>query len=301
MAVSFVDLLYKSVSVLNQNRHLLWFGIPFGFFTTLSAHISERLPSIPSNESTSWSMLLTFGEQHISLFVWTIGLLIFLGILHSLTRGIFFVALEHSLNSSQKSREKSLQTRKVRAHLKAAFTALVFDGIYWAAILLLSAILSFPIFLAFHFNQNAAPFISELALILIFLIGSVFFFLKEFALLYALLAHTSIPLSFELALHLFKKHVFLTFLFGIFILILSLLFTFPTNLAIIASDFIRSLWFQEGFRWISLSIVFGVGILIKESLRLLFFHALAATPRSKTPTINVLLEEKKSVGSTPTT
>lgn len=300
VTVSFVDLLHRTVNTLIHHRHLLWFTLPFGLFAAISLELSESLPSLNTTPPIDGSDFLMTLRQNSSLFFWTFGGIFLSGIFRSLLRGPFFLAFEKSMTTPGESTDHHPSTLRTKTHLQASLTSLIFEGMYWAMVILLVIIVSLPILLALRFNQGVVPTITELALLLILIIGTLFFFLKEFALLYALLAHTKIKLSLELSLRLFKKHVLLTLLFGLFIIVLSLLFTFPANLAIIASDFISPTWLQVGFRWISLSSIFGISILLEEGLRLAFFHALAATPQIKIPGIEAILQKKKdATSSTP--
>ena len=297
VTVSFVDLLHKTVNTFIHHRHLLWFALPFGFFAVISLEISEILPPLVTTPPLNGSDLLKTFRQDNLVFLWALGGLFLSGVFRSLLRGPFFLAFEKVLALPEEPTRPS--TLRVKNHIQASITSLTFEGAYWAMLILLISVVSLPILFALRFNQSAVPIIAELALLLILIIGILFFFLKEFALLYALLAHTKIKLSLELSLRLFKKHTLLTFLFGLFIIVLSLLFTFPANLAIIASDFISPAWLQTSFRWVSLSGIFGISILLEEGLRLVFFHALAATPQIKIPGMGEILQKKKGTSSTP--
>ncbi len=295
--VSFIALLQQTVGLFRHHRRLLWFGVPFGIIATLSTKIGKYLPTLTHEETTDWSILFTKIEQDFSTLMWILGSLIFLSILHSLLRGPYFLTLEEAIH--QNTDEKTSYSISSKKYFRSALITLKYDAMYWLGVALLLVAISLPIVLALRFNQSVVPIITELGLILLLVIAAIFFILKEFTLLYTLLAHARLRSALELALHLFKKHAFLTLLFSLFLVLLSLLFTFPINFAIIASDFVEIYWLRKGFEWLGVGSIFGISILIKESLRLLFFHALAAAPKVKTPGVEEMLEKKKNVTSTP--
>lgn len=295
--VSFVDLLQRTINLFSRHHHLLWFVIPFGIIAVLSTKVSEYFPAFTNEETKDWSILLAKVEQDFSSLIGMVGVLILLSILHSLFRGPYFLTLEEAINSDKEGKNSHSISAKI--YLRAALTSLKYDGMYWLGTAFLLTTIGLPIIFAFRFNQSVAPIIGELGFILVFIVATLFFILKEFALLYTLLAHTKLKAAMELSLHLFKKHTFLTLLFSLFLMLLSLLFTFPINLAIIASDFVEFRWLQKGFEWLSLGSILGISTLIKESLRLLFFHALATAPKVKEPGVKEILEEKGNVSSTP--
>jgi hypothetical protein len=295
--VSFIDLLQQTVGLFSRHQRLLWFGVPFGIIAALSTKASKYLPILTNEEAMNWSILLSKIEHNFPNFLGILGVLILLSILHSLLRGPYFLSLEETLNSDKD--KKIPQPISSRRYLRSALITLKYDALYWLGITLLLVTVSLPIILALRFNQSVAPLITELGFILLLVIAALFFILKEFALLYTLLAHAKLHVALELSLHLFKKHAFLTLLFSLFLILLSLLFTFPINLAIIASDFVEVYWLQKSFEWFSIGSILGISILTEESLRLFFFHALAAAPKVKTPGVEEILEKKKNASTTP--
>lgn len=293
--VSFADLLREAVRVVfHSPRFLVAFGLPFGLLafamTRINESIAPLLPEATLTVSALWSALGT--QEH--LWVMLIALSITISLVRSLLRGPLFLTAERLIGPLPL---KQLPTLKPKTSLRAALWSLVFEVTSWGMNIITAGIITLPIALALRYNPETTPFLAQLGFVIFLVMAVVFFFLKEFAILYNLLAHARFGTAWELGLKLFQKHLFQSLLFGLFLMALSLLFTFAANLAIIASDFIGIGWVRTGAAALSVVIILGASTVIEEVLRLLFFHALAATPKLPVVKVKKLLEEKSPTGA----
>lgn len=295
-SVSFLQLLQEAVRLSLGSRLILAFAIPFGLLAWGGAWVSERLSHLLPEATDSLATLWQTVAQSENTLVYLMAMLFGLGVVRASCRGPLFLIGESRIVQEKTTEESKSPTKK--ALLSSALVSLLFELSYWGAVVLLSFIVVIPVFLAARYNPSAAPMIAELGLILILVLSIALFYLKEFSLLYRLLAHIRPLPALELGLKLFKKHLFWSVLFGLFLMGLSLLFTFFANLAIIASDFIKTEVAQSVASAAIAVAILGVGAVIEEVLRLLFFHALAAAPKQPAIKIKQLIEEK-SPGNIP--
>lgn len=295
--VSFFDLFQETLRLISSGRFVYGFGVVFGILALLATELNQRvLPFIESENTSPHALIRTILDQQ-EIFLLTLGGLLILGLLRSLLRGPYFLLMENMIiQKLSLEKEFDLKPKVLR---RSAWTALSFEIGYLITLALLWVVIALPLTLAFRLNPGAFEFLLPLGLILLTILSIVFFYLKEFALLYSLLAHSKPRLSLELSLKLFQKHTWLILLFGLFLMAIAFLFTFVVNLVIIASDLIPLIWLQVGLSAVGTIVVFGLAEATKETLRLLFFHTLAATPKPPVLKVKSLIEEKHP-GSAPT-
>lgn len=298
-SVSFVELLIQAWREIFRSRQLLfWFGGAFGLLALASSLLNTAItPLLPEAPSNIEALLKSLTEKQTLLTPFLL-LTLLTNFLYALLRGPYFLSLER-LITLKPSTHSALRQPQRKQLLRGAVLSFFFELSYWGALALVFLAISVPLILALRYNTTAIQPIAQIGFSLWIILAITFFYLKEYALLYSLLAHLRLNIALELGLKLFKKHLLLSLLFGLFLMALALLFTFSVNLAIIASDFIGLVTWH---RWISALctvVMLGLGALIAEALRLFFFHALAATP--KTPLLKKArrLVGEKNPGSAP--
>lgn len=297
-SISFFQLFEEAVRTLLQSRPLLFMGVPLGIILFLSMKESERITPLLPTETTSPEAFLASISLHQETLLTGIFILLLLGIIRTALRGPIFILIEHILLKKLPAPSSSPHINQ-KYLLKGAGLSILFEALYWIALTLLGLIIFVPSFIALKFNQAVVFSLFQMGTILLLMLAVVFFYIKEFGLLYALLAHIKPRLAIELGLKLFKKHTVLSLLFGLFLIALSFLFTFFLNLAMITSALIPFWWPKAIVSVLSSIVILGFTTLLIETLRLLFFHALAATPAIKVANIKEALKEKKEVPEAP--
>lgn len=298
-SISFFHLFEEAVRTLLQSRPLLLMGIPFGITLYLSMKGSELIAPLFPTEVVDPEVMFTSLSIHQETLFIGITIIVLLGALRTALRGPLFLFIEKILLQKLPASSSPSLPLKRQQLIKGVLLALLFEILYWLLLVIFGLILFSPLLIASTYNPGVAPFLFQMGSIFLFILGITFFYVKEFGFLYALLAHIKPRLAIELGLKLFKKHTALSLLFGLFLIALSFLFTFFLNLAMITSALITFWWPKT-----IISTICGIGILgftaiLTETLRLLFFHALAATPQIKVSNMEKILEEKKRVPEAP--
>ncbi len=299
VSISFLSLLEEAVQILFQSKLLLSLLIPLGLLLFGSFQVSETLaPLLPESFLSREAVISTFETHQRFLRDGLIALLLF-GVLRMALRGPLFLFIEHTVLQKVTPTSR-LSLPKSYMLMRSAIIALGYEAFYWMTLTLLALVLFSPLYIASKVNPAAIQILFQMGALVLLGLSLVFFYLKEFGLLYTLLAHLKPRLALDLGRKLFQKHTLLSLLFGLFLMALSLLFTFCLNLAIITSAIIPWSFLQEGWRLVCGVILLGSAALLTETLRLLFFHALAATPRIKVSPTKKILAEEKSIGEAPT-
>lgn len=298
--VSFFELLQEGVRVVFQSKPLLILLFPLGLVLYGAALQSQTLSETLLKDIGSLPELFSFLQEHYQTVLSIFGFTLFTGILRALLRGPIFLLLEQTLLKQFPKKTDGEPLYHKKYFLRSSLFSFLFEGSYWLTLLLLSVIVLSPLPLTFLFNPGLTATLFELATILLLVLAALFFYIKEFSLLYVLLAHIKPRLALELGLRLFQKHLALSLLFGAFLILLSFFFTFLLNFAIITSALVPYAGIKYASGFLSGSFILGFATLLMDALHLLFFHALAATPQIKLKKLGKILEEKKSVSSTPT-
>ncbi len=295
--VSFFHLLEEAVWLIFRSKPLLWLGLPFGILGFLSLQLSEHFTPLLQDNFSSPENFFAFFLEHQTTFMVLISALLCIGILRVLLRGPLFLFIERALLNTLPDSPKEIHPHQ-KPLLRAVGLSFLFETLYWSSLTFFGLIIFSPILIASKVNPMIIPSLFQLGTIFLLVITLIFFYMKEFGFFYALLSGIKPRVALELGLKLFQKHLFFSLLFGLFLVAISLLFTFFLNLAIITSALIPFFWPQAFVSTVSGIILFGFVTLLTEALRLLFFHALAATPRIKmTAPKKILTEEKETTGA----
>lgn len=289
VSLSFVDLAIEAWKLLTHARSMRSFMLPFGVLGAISVSLSTFVTAQIPPDITSWSLLAsTLASADWVLPV--VLLAILLGIIRTVLRGPFFLLTQVVLSQPQSSSQVPPPNR--RRFGESSLTSLSFEAGYWASGIFVALVIAVPIWIALKYNEAVAPLLGQMGFILALGMLVIFFYIKEFALCYALFAKTKPRLALELGLKLLLRHPLLSLLFGLFLMTLAFLFTFAVNLAIIASDFLGHHILITGGKFLIIGIILGASVVFEETLRVLFFHALAGAPTSPLPTLEKLVEGK---------
>lgn len=295
--VSFFDLTQEAVRIIFQSKPLLVLLFPIGLFLFTAALPSQSISEFLPKDLSSPGGLLSFARDHIQTITLFVGFTILVGGVRAALRGPIFLLIEQtSLERSRKQNSPSLVLQKKQL-IRSSLFSFLYEGGYWIGLFFISLILLSPLPIAMAFNPALLSTLTQLATLLLLVLAVIFFYIKEFSLLYTLLAHIRPRLALDLGLRLFQKHLPLSLLFGFFLLTLSFLFTFLLNFAIITSALIPFPVIKQLTEVVSGGIILGFMTLLTDALHLLFFHALAATPKIQLQKMGKILEEKKSANS----
>lgn len=297
--VSFFELLQEAVRLVIQTKPLLWLLFPLGLLLFITATQSESASEFLSAGISSPDELLPFLREHSRAIIILTSFTLLSGSLRAALRGPIFLLIEQTLLRRSLKEPTPQQSLHKKHYLRSSGVAFLFEGSYWITLLVLSLALFSPLLMAITFNPELGQTIGKLALLLLLVLAVIFFYIKEFSLLYVLLAHIRPRLALDLGLNLFQKHLALSLLFGFFLITLSFLFTFLFNFAIITSALIPLSALQSLSKFLSGSIILGFATLLTDALHLLFFHALAATPRIKLADLKKYVGEKKNIREIP--
>lgn len=284
--LSFANLSYQAWELISHSRTLALFAIPFGILGALSVQVSgffsQHLPKELSWSNLTTTLVSSDWVVNVTLIVLT------LGVIRSLLRGPLFLLVRQHV-SSHSSLENSLKQPTL---FHGALISLKFETLYWLSGIIIAGIILIPFFLALRHNEGVAASIGQIGFILLVVLLTIFFYIKEFALCYRLFTKAHARLSVELGLKLFRQHVFMSLLFGLFLIALSFVFTFVINLAMIASDLIGHAFLETGVSLLLTASILGGAAIFEETLRVFFFHALAGAPKLPLPKLEKLIEEK---------
>ncbi|MEP7162913.1 MAG: hypothetical protein ABI747_04090 [Candidatus Moraniibacteriota bacterium] len=288
--VPFSTLLIEAARLSVKRRAHFLFTILLGVIATLSYFVLRNVDVVLPEASEEVSILFSWVKEHQStLFILSLTSLGF-ALVKAALRGPLFVILEETLLAftEEKKSLAPLSSRLRRASLLGFF----FETFSFLVSALLFGIVFLPTYFALLYNPSALPTIFQLSSLL-FLVGAVlFYFLKEYSLLYGILGGVRPLIALELGYGLFRKNLTQSLLFGTLILGLSFIFTFTLDSAIITS----AMFFKrEGFTTpFLIFLVSGMSGVFVEALRLLFFHSIAATRSKKQRAEKVSAQESVS-------
>ncbi len=166
------------------------------------------------------------------------------------------------------------------------------DTLLFVFFLLLFAILLLPSLFSFLFLGTLPHALPFLGLLIFLPVALMSFFIREFSFFYLVLSPLSLRASFEASTTLFMKHRNVCLLFGLFTLLIGVLFTFSLNLAMlgIVALFRGNPFLSEEGALVGTSLFFLSWYeIFWQALWLNFFKRLA-TPKNKAP------EEAHQVG-----
>lgn len=289
---SFITITKNALQLTWEKRSLWWVMIPAGLLvganTYLAAIAQQALPE--TSEASVWRPLIASQELAL-LFIFLLVAL--LG--QSLLRGIVVFALNQKFQD-----EKSTTAKRVDVSNKpwrAAGVSVIFETAYWITTLLIAATLSIPCFLAWRFNPSALPAILELGFLLLLTIGVYLHFVKELSVFYAILGDIRFRLAIDLGFRLFRRQSMNTILFFFYAALLALFFTLLIG-GLIAPFGIS----QKDSPWQATLIgvlPFGFYFIFDQALRLIFFRAIATTPKKPISEEIALKASENPSGITP--
>ena len=225
----------------------------------------------------------------------TVGLIFFLIFLFCKSGLILFY--DHAI---QKKRSKKINLTQIwQCYHRTLFLGVLFTSF----VFLLIAILSLPLILVWMRTGEISSALLFLSLCTFLPLAFFVSLIQEFSFYYFLLTPLSVRGAIENSLQIFSRHIVLSIRFFVFILAISILFTFSTNLVmlgiVVLSQKLITLVSITSFPLVILqSVCIGWFSTLVQALWILFFHHLAVP---KNPDLvqeeNVLLKE--SVGETP--
>lgn len=282
--VSFATLLLESARLFLKQRLLFLFVFLFGSITFFSSQFTETPPPISSLETTEH--ILTWVDANHMLVLTLLGSNFFFTLISALIRGSLFLTIEETLLPRARHHTNKIKLFK---YLRASLIAFRTEVFYSLFLFSLAFLLFLPVFFAWKFNAATLPFIFNLALLFLLGILVVFYFIKEYAVLYQILAGTSFRIALDLGYALFRKRFGLSLIFGMFLLALFLCFTFILDSAIIwSARFFGDEMFVGSA--ILLFVFSGCYWVYENIFRLLFFHSLAA--EKKKPEKSKIVQEE---------
>lgn len=270
------------------SRTLPWiFGAIIAVVTLFQERLTEHWP-----EATSWDDLMTMLSD-TSIADWqTTGVFLFsLFILSTFGRSnliasLAFVAGKNNLESSPRS---------LPALLKNFSCVFAIECLVFLFLLVIISILSLPLLIAVRNNSGVMSTLLTLCLITLIPIAASVFIMRQYALYYLLFSSLSIRSAIETSCTLFSRFIFPSFLFGLFSLVLTALFTFSLNfltvgMARLATSFFSDTTLDDPLRVIQNAPFFYVftGIFIAwfaifyQALWIAFFRSIAGNHAKET-------------------
>lgn len=288
--ISFFPLLEEAARITIKRKSLWIFVVLFGMLAFLGFNfVSGDLPETfdgTLTEVPSWV------QEHASALIQIITVSLGLSLLGALFRGSLFLFLQDILRSEAALRLsfREWSHRLLRASVKV-FTI---EFLFLFATLVLVVFLFIPVFFAWRHNTEALPLVANLAALFLFGVIILFYFIKEYALLYFILTRASLRNSFDLGYMLLRKNFGVSLIFGMILISLSFVFTFILDSAIIVS----ARFFDNSSVITPLWVLFLSGIfsVYENTLRLVFFHSIAAQKSKDEP---IEATETKEVSETP--
>ncbi|MDD2766846.1 MAG: hypothetical protein PHH40_03725 [Candidatus Moranbacteria bacterium] len=159
---------------------------------------------------------------------------------------------------------------------------LIIECVFFFLILFLLGIFSLPFFVASQINPAVIPLLQSLAFFLFLPLLLILSLLKRFSLFYALFSSLRLRVVFETASLLLSRFFSASLLFFFFTLILTLLFTFLVNIAILTSTVLveqNILPFTEFSVRFFLSLLFFSWFSVFENALWIAFFKSLASPR----------------------
>ncbi len=276
--INWHDLVARGFRLTGQKGWALSFIFITGFFALLQFSWGLTFATVLPPSYGSFQDILLWSEHSWGtirpLFLGTL----FFFFLEMLLRGPILLVFENKL----KPREETLLRRKVIARFpRAALLSLVFEIGFFLLMGLIAFLMGIPALATAPLGSPLAA-LSDFSLLFFGLIVFFLFLWKELSFFYALLSRISIGNALKLGWDLLQKNLVRFILFTFFLSLGLLLFTFVARSIMLGSAPERhSLFFSlPSFVFLYLS---GYSLVLKEALRLLFFHSIAELPAEKNP------------------
>lgn len=217
-----------------------------------------------------------------------VGVVFFLMVLRIFAKSNLIVVLDRP--SKKLKKEKLTAIRMMRVFFRAAFFEIIASSVF----LFVAAMLIFPVWTAFRYNEEALSGVILLSIVTACILLPACFFVMEFSFFYFLLAQTKTLPSINHGAALFSQYRNRSILFGVFYVGLSVAFTFCLNLVMLTIVVISrkmGMGHDEGVVSFLGSFFFIAWFsIVEQALRLFFFKDLAS-PEEKQRREGVLVAE----------
>lgn len=256
------------------SKKLPWiFGIIISTVSILETKLHITLPETATPDELVHILTQKSPDEWLGLLIALIVLLL-VGIFgrSNLIPALSFVAGKKDLPN---------YPQNPRALWKNFLRGICLEGAILLVILFSVIILSLPFWLASAYNPEAITSLILFGALTLIPIIIVLFFVRQYALLYLLLSPIGIRGAFEASSKLFSRYMLPSLLFGLFIFLLTLLFTFLLNLAILSISTLAtviSLLPEKIYLPLVISgIFFAWFAIFQQALWIAFFKAIAGT------------------------
>jgi hypothetical protein len=270
--VSFVSLTLSALRLVRSSRSAWLFFIPFGGAVLLAGFVPHEFRLLLEGQSSR----LADGSLGERWFLLSITLLAGATLLRIACRGPLVLILDRE---RRKPLAGNTPGETSVSPLRAIRITFLFEISYWIALGLLGLVLALPLSIAWKANPAILPTLARFALFFFLCLSLYLFLLKEFSFYYSLLGRSRFRSALELGERLLRRHTFLSLLFGLYATLLSFLFTFSIDSAMLMVAATPHPVLSEGLQSLLSISAFGIFALFEQALRLLFFVALAAPSR----------------------
>jgi hypothetical protein len=240
--------------------------------------------NVPENITTS-ELVRIFSENNFQEWIAPLFLLILLFLIGTAGRGNLIASL--SFVAEKKSPEN--YPSSLRTVGKNSLRALALEASIVLVIFLAIGIVSLPLFIAATYNPATLELLVTLGIFTLIPILLVIFFIREYALLYLLLSPLSVRGAIEAGCTLFSRFIFPSLLLGLFLYVITTLFTFCLKLVILGITALshKTLMPPEDS---SLSLIIGFVFftwfaIFQQALWIAFFKTIASTTKKETSTV----------------
>lgn len=266
-------------------KHFLWWlALPTSVLIGLGSFATKELHQDFLVVQKQWDWIRLFSDVRTINFIVVSALAYFL---QSALRGPIILLLNK--NGQDDHQHTQLIIRRCKELFRAFLTSLLCEVIYLVSVLIILFILAIPIFFSWKFNPGVFPVLSEIGFLILLALTLYLYFIKELALLYALLGKVRLSSAFELSLHLYRQRTIIVLLFFLFAALLMLFFVSITEFLFLICGLSRP---NSGLSdYLITALPVGFYFVFDQALRVTFFHSIASTPK-QAPATTTLLEPK---------
>lgn len=240
--------------------------------------------SVPENVTAS-ELVRIFSENNLQEWITPFFLLTLLFVIGTASRGNLIASL--AFVAGKKSLEN--YPTSLRAVGKNSLRALALEVSIILTLLLAIGIVSLPLFIAATYNPATLELLVTLGIFTLMPILLVIFFIREYALLYLLLSPLSVRGAIEAGCTLFSRFVFPSLLLGLFLYVITTLFTFCLKLVILGITALSHtilMPLEDNSLSLIISFVFFAWFAIfQQALWIAFFKAIASTTKKETSAV----------------
>jgi hypothetical protein len=266
-------------------KHFLWWlALPTSALIGLSSFATKSLHQNFLVVQEQWDWIHLLPDTSTTKLIVASVLAYFL---QSALRGPIILLL----NKNGRGADRYIQPiiRHYKELFRAFLTSLLCESIYVVSVLVIFSILAIPIFFSWKFNPGVFPVLAEIGFLILLALTLYLYFIKELALLYALLGQVRPSSAFELGLRLYRRRTIIILLFFLFAALLMLFFVSITEFLFLACGLSRLNLSLSDYLITALPI--GFYFVFDQALRITFFNSIASTPKQTAPA-TTLLESK---------